>query len=59
MNWRPFGEVEGFEIVSLRMAEEVPTGDMFAFIDLKGLCIVFAFCLQGAELRPEGLVGRR
>ena len=45
--------------MSLRMAEEVPTGDMFAFIDLKGLCIVFAFCLQGAELRPEGLVGRR
>lgn len=43
VNWRPFGEVEGFEIVSLRMAEEVPTGDTFAFIDLKGLCVVVCF----------------
>lgn len=49
MNWRPFGEVEGFEIVSSRMAEEVPTGDTFAFIDLKGRCIVFCFLSSGGR----------
>ena len=53
VNWRPFGEVEGFEIVFLRMAEEVPTRDTFAFIDLKGLCIVFWFLFSGGRTKTR------
>ena len=53
VNWRPFGEVEGFEIVSLRMAEEVPTGDTFAFTDLKGLCVVVCFLSSGGRTKTR------
>lgn len=57
MNWRPFGEVEGFGIVYLRVAEEMPTGDTFAFIDLKGRCIVFCFLSSGGRTRTRRRIG--